>query len=77
MPCLVGIPGKSALFWRENRREEWIYGRGEVGEKWMEWREGKLLSRCNVGENNTFLKKENQKQEEKVGEMQEILIACL
>lgn len=40
-----------------NWGEERTCGRGEVGEKWKEWREGKLLSGCKVGENNTFFKK--------------------
>lgn len=62
-------------FLKGNWGEEWICGRGEVGEKWKEWREGKLLSRCNVGENNTVLKKKNQKR--KSWWMQDILTACL
>jgi hypothetical protein len=44
---LVAIPELLALFWGK-REEQWIWGNREVGEKWEEWREGRLRTGCIV-----------------------------
>lgn len=43
----VDITGRPALFWGE-RKEQWIWGRGEMRGAWEEGTEGWLYSACNV-----------------------------
>lgn len=50
MLCSVDNPGRPALLWGEGK-EQWIWGRAEVGERREERREGNLWSGCDWWEN--------------------------
>lgn len=47
MPCLVDIPGKPVLFWREMEKK-WIRGRGRQQRERLGGKGGRGNCRCNI-----------------------------